>query len=212
MIHIVFSLFVIIHLLHRIIQFVFADDKVHYFVLHALFNLWVILHTLQDMFDVFTLSELSESNSGYITTLGIIVFHTHHTLVSWKTLSFSDKVHHLGSAIGVGTIALIFKPHFLASSNFFTCGFPGFIDYTLLCFEKYNFIHKLTEKRINCFLNLVIRLPGQCCSSILFLNYVFRHNTIEYQIIAVLLSILHMYNAVYYADLVVRNYEKSSSR
>ena len=48
----------------------------------------------------------------------------------------------------------------LGYSLFFLTGIPGCIDYLLLFLTRNNFIEKITEKRINNYVNLWIRCPG----------------------------------------------------
>ena len=94
-------------------------------------------------------------------------------------------------------------------NSFFMCGFPGGIDYFLMVFVKYDYIHKLTEKRINRWLNLVIRYPH-----IFFVVYLillnasrntFSAGLINYSFLAIM-CILQFCNVLYYCDKVVGNY------
>ncbi len=61
----------------------------------------------------------------------------------------------------------------LLASLFFMTGIPGGITYLLLILVRYNYITKLTEKRISKHLNLWLRMPGILFfASILLLNMI----------------------------------------
>ena len=210
----IFFQFAIIHFFYRIINYI-VIPKARYFVLHALFNFWVVYRVLPDTITTFTTCSNnmnSINDSGFDTTTGIMIFHLHHLITSWKELSLSDKLHHIIGAQVCSCIAFFCPQRIISTSNFFMCGFPGGIDYILLTMEKYNLISTLTEKRINCFLNLCIRLPGQYITTAFFLIYINNSDLFykNFYLLAfvILAMFLHIFNAIYYADLVVRNYEQ----
>ena len=210
----IFLQFAIIHFFYRIINLI-VTPKARYFVLHALFNFWVVYRVLPDTiitFTTFSTNMKSINDSAKDTIIGVMIFHVHHLLVSWKDLILSDKLHHIISAFITPLIAFLMPERIVATSNFFMCGLPGGIDYLLLTMEKYNLISTITEKRINCFLNLCLRLPGQfICSTFLIIHLInsnlFFENIFFYYII-IFGMCLHTINSIYYADLVVRNYEQ----
>ena len=87
------------------------------------------------------------------------------------------------------------------------CGIPGGIDYLLLFLVKRNILEKMTEKKINRYLNLLIRWP------FMFLSiYIFTVNVYQEKIISkltpfmFLAAFLHCFNAIYYCDKVIGNY------
>jgi hypothetical protein len=205
-----------LHLLYKFINYLIIPSA-QYFVLHAIFNLWVMCITLPDVIFTFTshksLSENPESynNAAITSTFGIIIFHLHHIMTSWSSLSQSDKIHHTVSVMIMSLFSIQILNQFqriIACSNFFMCGLPGYIDYCLLTLVKYDKIQKHTEKRINCFLNLLIRLPGQWACSLIGVIYTHNLCAMSYWQICNMWTciLLHMCNAVYYADLVVGNY------
>ena len=53
-------------------------------------------------------------------------------------------------------------------SNLGMCGLPGAIDFTLLAGVKYGVVDRVTEKRVNSLLNLMIRFPLQLLASYAF--------------------------------------------
>ena len=82
-------------------------------------------------------------------------------------------------------------------------------NYLLLCLVKYNYIDKLTEKYVNRWLNLLIRMPLQMLSFyLLFVNYY--HGKIQWNYYIFIATLLHTVNSIYYCNKVVGNYHISS--
>ena len=95
----------------------------------------------------------------------------------------------------------------LSLSNIAMCGVPGGIDYFLLFLVKRNYLNKLTEKKINRFLNLLLRWPFMFLSAYIFLINVVHNNVASNYMPIMLIGIfLHSFNAVYYCDKVIGNY------
>ena len=169
------TFFLQIHFLYRVIQYLFIEKNIQYYILHILFNFWIIYIVWQDTVYTFFSTESLQSNfqgynnSGIYSTLGIVIFHLHHIIVSWSDLTLSDKIHHCVSAVFVPVLIFTFllnNLRALSTSNFFMSGLPGSISYICLILNKYNIISKVREKQISMYLNLIIRLPGQILSSI----------------------------------------------
>ena len=87
------------------------------------------------------------------------------------------------------------------------CGIPGGIDYFMLFLIKMNLLNKLTEKKINRFLNLLIRWPVMfLCFYIFSINVIRSNFNSEYLFLMFIAFFLHLTNAVYYCDKVIGNY------
>ena len=85
------------------------------------------------------------------------------------------------------------------------CGLPGGLDYFLLILVKYCYIDKITEKWINRWLNLLVRMPGQMLSYyILIVNYY--NGMIELYSFMFIAMFCHTLNSIYYCNKVVGNY------
>lgn len=185
-------------------------EKAQYFVLHFFFNMWICYVTYHEavfcFWNPFKPFEVEYSIAALITTTGIASFHTYHILDKYQTLSLEDWIHHLLSSFIVPVIGNT-NPFgkIISLSNFVMCGLPGGLDYLLLAFVKYNWIDKLTEKKINGWLNLLIRMPIQMLTFyIVMINY--HHSKIEWNFYIFLATILHTLNSVYYCNKVVGNY------
>ncbi len=193
-------------------------EKARFFALHVIFNAWVTSIVYEDAFDSLAnpTNVLSPrySYSPIVTTAGIAGFHTYHMLF-YKNLTTEDFVHHIVSCLVVPAIGILCPYGKVVSVvNIGMCGVPGGIDYFLLTLVKYECIQKLTEKRINRWLNLVVRWPLMLLSVYLILvgfghgKFKDLENSVQFMVI--LGGVLHSMNAVYYCDKVVGNYHVSN--
>ena len=97
-------------------------------------------------------------------------------------------------------------------ATFFVCGLPGGVDYVLLFLVKQRYMEKRTEKAVNRFLNMWIRLPGivafvpfaYCC-------YAAGRSRVSGHLLVVQ-SLLNCVNGIYFADRVVANEAVFSER
>jgi len=189
-----------------------------YFLLHTIFNAWVswmvfddVIFTLLNPLDIYQKTYFSES--GILTTLGIMCFHLNH-LFFYSNLTTEDWLHHIISSLLVPITAFIFPfSHILALSNIVMCGIPGGIDYFMLFLVKLNKLNKMTEKKVNRFLNLLIRWPFMFLCFYIFIVNVIKFNVVtDYVIWMILAFALHLTNAVYYCDKVIGNYYLTSNK
>lgn len=192
------------------VQKLIIIDKAKYYFLHALFNLWVICLTFNESIECLLKPlESFDSKDDFnfiITTIGISSFHTYHILTCYQKLNFEDWMHHLISSSLVPFIAInnTFKK-LGCLCNFIMCGLPGFIDYLLLTLVKYNKIEKLTEKRINTYLNMIIRYPFMIICFYIYILLLY-YNKIKFNYLMLGASLMHLYNGFYYSVKVVANY------
>lgn len=192
----------------------FIQKKAQYFFLHILFNSWVTYICFNNALKVLInpnscYSDFIISDTATLSTKGIVVFHFYHSLMESKNLSFEDWVHHIISCFFVGAIGINCKGGRIVDLiNIFMCGIPGGIDYCLLFLVKYNIIDKLSEKRLNRLLNLLIRMPGMMISFYIWLFHIHIWIHFDYfQIIGGIVGMgLHTLNSIYYCDKVVGNY------
>ena len=192
----------------------FIKKKAQYFMLHVLFNSWVTYTCFANAIKVLTdpnscYNEFDITDSAIISTKGIVIFHLYHSLMEVKNLSVEDWMHHIISCFFVGTIGINCKGGRIVDLvNIFMCGIPGGLDYCLLVLVKYNLIEKKTEKRLNRWFNLLIRMPGMMISFYIYLIHFHIWIKFDYfQIIGGIIGmVLHTMNAIYYCDKVVANY------
>jgi len=196
----------------------FLSDKVFsfiikshskYFCMHVILNGYICYITF-DKTREFLLNPITKydfySIEGIKSASIVIGFHLYHILT--EKLSLEDKMHHIITVFMTGSTALL-KPcgHILAAINFFMCGLPGGSDYFLLVLVKYNLITKLTEKYINRWLNLLIRMPGMMlCCWYAILNLYYENITIYNDYLNITSVILMTINSIYYCNKTVGNY------
>mmetsp|Transcript_3930 Transcript_3930/g.8969 ORF Transcript_3930/g.8969 Transcript_3930/m.8969 type:complete len:159 (+) Transcript_3930:2-478(+) len=123
-------------------------------------------------------------------------------------LTWEDRVHH-GVSVGiVGSMAYLFRwGRVCDGMNTFVCGVPGGLDYVLLSLVKWGWMEKITEKRLNMWLQTLIRWPG------IFLMLYFSiaskiklgdASSVGWLPIATVCA-LHGFNGIYYAQKVTGN-------
>lgn len=211
----ILKVIIISFIIVRIVDFILnklIPKNSTYFLLHFIFNLWVSITVFNDV--IFTLINPLKAYtlgnycySGIVTTLSIMSFHINH-LLFYSNLSTEDWIHHIVSSLLVPLIG-IFLPFGTVSSlsNIAMCGLPGGIDYFLLFLVKMNVIHRMTEKKINRFLNLLLRWPFMFLASYIFIINVINNNiTSEFMPVMIFGILLHSINAIYYCDKVIGNY------
>ena len=198
--------------------------KARYFVLHVLFNSWLTICVWHDAVDALRAPETAllgdRDNQGFadsaiVTTAGISGFHIYHALF-FSGISTEDWIHHVVSCIIVPIVGICAPFGKVVSiSNLGMCGVPGAIDYALLAGVKYGVVDRVTEKRVNSVLNLIIRFPLQLLASYTFCvgwsNGTLAKTTEmgEKGWVQILMSIavaLHTLNAAYYCQKVIGNY------
>lgn len=136
----------------------------------------------------------------------IIALHVFYILAMPCTTE--DYIHHGVSVGGVGGVGCYVRwGHVLNATNFFICGLPGGIDYGMLFLNKLGVLARMTEKRVNLLLNLMIRWPGIVLC--MYIAMVAKHHDPTAQIGLVpifLVAVGHGGNAAYYCQKVAGNY------
>ncbi len=206
--------FIIVLLIDQLFIRHIVREKARFFVLHIVFNMWVTSVVYQDAFHALAnpieAPSPRYSYSSIVTTAGIAGFHTYH-MVFYKNLTIEDLIHHIVSCLIVPAIGILCPYGRIVSVvNLGMCGVPGAIDYMLLTLVKYDVIDKITEKRINRWLNLIVRWPLMLLSVYLilvaFCTGKFKEFTGYVQFMIIMGCVLHSINAVYYCDKVIGNF------
>lgn len=134
-------------------------DKSRWFTLHAAVNALVVVISAKDTWT--TLADPINSLSGPTSTLAIslvIALHIYHTI--YFRLTAIDVVHHVVSVGILGPLAVWYRPGvFINYVCFFVSGLPGGIDYAMLALVKHGHLDPLTEKFVNCKINVWCRGP-----------------------------------------------------
>lgn len=188
----------------------FKRESTRYFIFHALFNLYLVyiswntfVYCLLNPMHIF---DNDYDNISILSTLSIINFHLYHLFTHIEELSMETMLHHLVGAI-INPIMTINQPigKLPVVHNIILCGIPGGIDYLLLVLVKFGIIDKIEEKRINRYLNLMIRWPFIFLSDYLYLINIYNGN-IGFSFYTLIPLLINNYNAIYFCDKVIGNY------
>lgn len=140
-----------------------CHTKARYFSLHGLWNIIITTMIFPDMYKTLThplaaLDPGSDFNRWPI--IMVAALHFWHC-IAYPNLTWDDYFHHIVFALTLSSINFIwdwgYSTNFLV---FFICGLPGGLDYLMLAGVKHGYIEKISEKRINRWLNVWIRGPG----------------------------------------------------
>lgn len=193
-----------------------------YYLIHSLHNAVIVCLTVPDIVNTITdFSNLTSYPVNYTAAQFCFALHIYHILLYFRTLRYDDWLHHIlmiGCALPLGCIL---ESHtLLGFSLFFTTGLPGGIDYFLLFLTRNYWLNKMTEKKINTFLNVWIRSPGCIAQAVLTLVWVFSYNSVTYPLFSlsptllgsILVSLLNYWNGQYFMEQVVTDFAKKDIR
>ncbi len=187
--------------------------KGKYYLIHSLNNIYIVYLTLPSVIYTYTnFITFYDFESEMTSVILTYALHLYHFIVYYNKLRFDDWLHHIlmcGLALPLAVLAN--GGSLLGHSLFFLTGLPGGIDYFLLFLNRNNLIERLTEKKINSYLNLWLRCPGCIAHSILTVvgYYMFQEIlAVSYvQVIACWFTTIVVYwNGIYFMNQVVENY------
>ncbi|ULY68491.1 hypothetical protein [Chlorella virus XW01] len=187
--------------------------KGNYYLIHSINNFIVVYYTFNDVFNCFTnFDNILINNYSNIPSITTYCLHIYHFIYYFKSLKFDDYLHHIlmvGFCLPVGNY--IQSGLLLNYSLFFLTGLPGGIDYILLFLNRNNLlIDKYTEKTINSFLNLWIRMPG-CISHSTLTLIMYNKNkhlySLDIKCLIIMVLLLVLWNGIYFMNQIIRNHE-----
>ena len=199
--------FVIIYGMDHLL-FYFFKGKARWFQLHAAINFLIIMMTYEDVKKslvdpIEALQSYGDRGASYMG----IALHIYH-MIYFKKLKFMDYLHHIISAFLSGGLAINY--YWNKTINiwiFFLCGLPGSIDYVLLSLVKHKYVKKITEKKINSYLNSYLRMPGILLAVFLnYINLIYGYDNRTDASIIKLLMVLCFWNGVYFNYEACYNY------
>ena len=198
--------------LNSFLSFFIESFNRRYFILHALLNMYIVIVTYEDVFrslDLMPFMKITNEVTDSSHILATIALHVFHTLYDAKSLKVSDWVHHIVSNFITGFLVINIAKHRISNVGaFFICGLPGMIDYILLSIN----IPRHLEKKINSYLNIYIRVPGLLWTCFMIYLYLYIHHISgSFYIMGLFLILSVMWNALFYAHLVIENYGKSQN-
>lgn len=182
--------------------------RARYFMIHALFNAWVVHNVLADA--TFT---IAHPTITYTTSPTIIyhvaLFHLYHW-ACYET-SMDDKVHHIINVFVVAPLLWSYPNNITSLGLFFMCGLPGGLIYVLLTLHKVGLISKTTVKRSSKHINMWIRAPGIVVTCYLIgLNYVTSPH-LWVRLTSAFVLVASMWNGMYFLSTIILS-EHGASR
>eukprot|EP00013_Stygamoeba_regulata_P027400 CAMPEP_0177648268 /NCGR_PEP_ID=MMETSP0447-20121125/10740_1 /TAXON_ID=0 /ORGANISM="Stygamoeba regulata, Strain BSH-02190019" /LENGTH=295 /DNA_ID=CAMNT_0019150903 /DNA_START=25 /DNA_END=915 /DNA_ORIENTATION=+ len=211
-----------------LVRWLFRRDETttrRWFLLHVVFNAYVVLHTCPYIatslffpYDVY-LPEVPYTFVSQFSTTAIAAFHLYHAL--FFPLTTEDIWHHLINTGVVVVVGVAFPFSYgLCLCNFIMCGLPGGIDYLLLVLVKSRMMPRMREKFLNLHLNMLVRYPGMLLTTWAFLLAVAQQRvrldaisvlpTTLTLVLMLIGAFLHTANAYYFCQKVVGNYHVCS--
>ena len=184
--------------------------KNNYYLLHFISNSVISIYTINDViYTYINFDKALDVEINYIPTIITYSLHSYHIINYYNKLLFDDWLHHIlmcGIALPIGNF--ISSGTMLNHSLFFLTGMPGGINYLLLFLNRNGYVARITQKKINYYLNLWIRAPGCISHSALSVVMAYRYKKIFYEWILILFTaILTYWNGMYFMDQVIRDYE-----
>ena len=183
-----------------------------YYLIHAVHNLAMVRATASDVFLTFTdFHNLQHYSPNYYAASLCFALHFYHITLYYNTLRYDDWLHH-GLMIFIALPLGLMLPSttLLGYSLFFSTGLPSILDYLLLFGVRNGWVQRITEKRVNRFLNLWLRSPGCVSHAVLTLAYIYsaadNDGFWQMKTIGLLPPLLMFWNGQYFMAQVVENY------
>lgn len=182
-----------------------------YYLIHFINNMIITYLTYYDVILSYTdIINFDKHNTSLLPTVMTFSLHAYHTAIYYKKFRFDDWLHHILMCIVALPIAVLANGGILLNhSLFYLTGLPGGIDYFLLFLQRNNFINKITEKKINNYINLWLRCPGCIIhAGLTMVLYSLRGNEFTYlqSCFALITGLITYWNGIYFMNQVVVNY------
>ncbi|VVU95314.1 hypothetical protein CPAV1605_1065 [seawater metagenome] len=184
-----------------------------YYFLHFINNALVVYYSYSDVINVYSNLYLAiDIEPSYTPLILTISLHIYHIIAYFSKLRFDDWLHHILMIFVLIPLSIYVKAGILINhALFFLSGLPGGIDYLLLCLTRNKLINRMSQKNINCQLNLWMRAPGCIAHSILAilcLRYkcVSRYVGFSEFYLSIFGIFLVYWNGIYFMNQVVQNY------
>ena len=197
--------FMFFYVLDKILN---IKEKAKYFFMHSVLNTYIVVTTAEETLLYLTSPDIdirSYNETSIVSASVCIGFHLYHYLTS--ILDFETKIHHLLTVFLTGSCSILIQNGPTTSAiNFFMCGLPGGIDYILLVLLQYKKIDKITEKWMNRWLNLLIRMPGMFLVTCVLITKIYREQLFLSCVMHIITTLTMLINSIYYCNKVVGNF------
>lgn len=182
-----------------------------YYIVHAIHNALIVATTALEVITTLTaFSTITAHTTNMVAVDLCAALHFYHIVKYWRKFRADDWLHH-GLMIGIALpIGVLLENHtFMGFSLFFITGLPGCIDYACLALVRNGKLGRLTEKRINNFLNVWIRSPGCIAEATLSFVFLFESPLPGWKFATALIpTALNYWNGQYFMSQVVADLAK----
>jgi hypothetical protein len=185
-----------------------------YYLIHALHNMRIVWITAADVVHTVTdFHSLDEYPKNMEAIALVAALHFYHIVCYFPKMRFDDWLHHI-LMIFVALPIGYYLPSasLMGYSLFFTSGLPSTLDYILLFGVRNFWVHRMTEKRVNRWLNVWLRAPGCISHAALTLTWILSNKgTWEMKLLGCIPAVLTYWNGQYFMQQVVEDHVRLSA-
>tara|TARA_Y100000389_G_scaffold43674_1_gene38343 strand:- start:85 stop:798 length:714 start_codon:yes stop_codon:yes gene_type:complete len=206
-----------IYILDNLIQYISTSEG-RWYKIHFVINFYTFYHLYDKVINL-----IIDSSNNYIMyddtnnlSMNLMNYHLSlhiYHIIFFKNLNFWDYFHHIIFAFfGIIPGMLFINSNQLYFQMISGGGIPGMIEYGSLILVKHNIINKITQKRLNVFLYIFIRLP-LCIMGSTYNMIAYNNGYISDSLwITLYLNILMYLNGTIFTYLTCNSYYKHINR
>lgn len=181
-------------------------------IIHTMVNFMVVCLTLRGTVTMLgSDQDIIAATSGSVFNIGssivVMASHVYHLFAFHVTDTSLLAHHYIMLAVLLIPYFNYHNQQFMAFSDyslFFMCGLPGMIDYGCMSLCYAGYMERLSEKRINNFLNTYIRAPGILYGAFVTWRMLVNKELEIYYAVPVILSFV--WNAQFFSNAVAVSY------
>ena len=189
------------------------NDNGRWFLLHSIVNGIIVYYSVNDTFGCFQDPNNSilpiENKFAGAYAVSLHIYHYIHF-----KMSKIDYIHHFVSVFAATPLCMIYQTRGISMMYFFGTGLPGGINYLCLYLMKNDHMNKLTEKKINSYLNNYVRAPG-----LIITSYILWKDSLNEEGIKMglyysnkILSLLFYLNGSIFSKMAIENYVETKEK
>jgi hypothetical protein len=180
-----------------------------YYLIHAVHNMRIVWITAADVVHTVTdFHSLDKYPKNEEAIALVAALHFYHIVCYFQKMRFDDWLHHI-LMIFVALPIGYYLPSasLMGYSLFFTSGLPSLLDYILLFGVRNLWLHRMTEKRVNRWLNVWLRAPGCISHAVLTLTWILSNEgTWEMKVLGCIPAALTYWNGQYFMQQVIEDH------
>ncbi len=199
---------VLIRCIDYLLSKIELNEKIRWFQLHAITNMFICYFVINEVIECFINPNISveKTNNEWGRSFALSL-HIYHCI--YFTLRKEDWIHHIGSVFIGAPLFILTNTKGVSVNYFFCTGLPGAVDYIMLTLMKYNYISRLQQKNICCYLNTYIRIPGGIVGAYLLFKDAFMYSSYYIHYRPLCLSSIIYLNATFYGKQAIGSYYKA---